>query len=129
MGFTASRRQFLANASLAVTSLAIGSARAEAQEIDRFTTGPCPQSAIRCSFRAHWSTYVGAIMSLVQEGLLGFADDLSLTTSVASSWEQTGPTVFAYTLREGVTFGDGSPLTARRMSLRTFTYHMDPASR
>ena len=39
-------------------------------------------------------------------------DDLSLTPGVAESWEQVDPTTYNYTLREGVTFGDGSPLTA-----------------
>ena len=32
-----------------------------------------------------WSTYVGAIMSLVQEGPLAFGDDLSLQPAVAES--------------------------------------------
>ena len=58
-----------------------------------------------------WSTYVGAIMSLVQEGPLAFGDDLSLTPGVAESCEQADATTYKYTIREGVTFGDGSPLT------------------
>src|SRR5215204_1315315 len=74
-----------------------------------------------------WSTYVGAIMSLVQEGPLAFADDLSLTAGVAESWNQADPTTYTYTLRKGVTFGDGSPLTADDV-VASFQYHMNPDS-
>src|SRR4029079_9532680 len=74
-----------------------------------------------------WTTYVGAIVSLVQEGLLSFGPDLSLTTAVAETWEQVGATTYKYTLREGVTFGDGSPLTTDDV-VASFRYHMNPAS-
>jgi peptide/nickel transport system substrate-binding protein len=72
-----------------------------------------------------WSTYVGAIMSLVQEGPLAFADDLSLTPGVAESWQQVDDTTYQYVLRQGVTFGDGSPLTPADI-VASFTYHMKP---
>jgi peptide/nickel transport system substrate-binding protein len=74
-----------------------------------------------------WSTYVGAIMSLVQEGLLAFADDLSLTAGVAEKWEQPDPTTYKYTLREGVKFGDGSDLTPDDV-VASFQYNMNPKS-
>jgi peptide/nickel transport system substrate-binding protein len=74
-----------------------------------------------------WSTYVGAIMSLVQEGPLAFADDLSLTAGVAESWSQADPTTYKYALRKGVTFGDGSPLTPDDV-VASFQYHMNPKS-
>ena len=66
-------------------------------------------------------------MSLVQEGMLSYADDLSLTTGVAASWAEVDPTTLTYTLREGVSFGDGSPLTVDDV-LASFRYHMDPAA-
>jgi peptide/nickel transport system substrate-binding protein len=72
-----------------------------------------------------WSTYVGAIMSLVQEGPLAFADDLSLTPGVAESWKQVDATTYVYALRNGVTFGDGSALTPDDV-VASFTYHMSP---
>ena len=56
-----------------------------------------------------WSTYVGAIMSLVQEGPLAFGDDLSLTTALQKSWKQVDPTTYKYTLRKGVTFRRRQP--------------------
>ncbi len=72
-----------------------------------------------------WSTYVGAIMSLVQEGPLAFGDDLSLVPGVAESWKQVDDTTYTYTLRKGVTFGDGSALTPDDV-VASFTYHMNP---
>jgi peptide/nickel transport system substrate-binding protein len=74
-----------------------------------------------------WSTGNGAIMSLVQEGMLAFADDLSLTEGVASSWEFVDPTTVRFILREGVTFSDGTPLTSEDV-VATMRYHMDDAS-
>jgi peptide/nickel transport system substrate-binding protein len=59
-----------------------------------------------------WSTATGAVMSLVQEGALAFGDDLSLQPALAESWEAVDPATYVFTLREGVTFHDGSPLTA-----------------
>ncbi|MGL4962916.1 MAG: ABC transporter substrate-binding protein [Inquilinus sp.] len=59
-----------------------------------------------------WSTYSGAIVSLVQEGTLAFGDDLKLAPAIADSWKQTDPTTYVYHLRQGVTFSDGKPLTA-----------------
>jgi peptide/nickel transport system substrate-binding protein len=74
-----------------------------------------------------WSTYVGAIMSLVQEGLLAFGDDLGLEPASAESWKQVDPTTYVYTLRKGVTFGDGSPLTTDDV-IASYKFHMDPKS-
>ncbi|HEY4163088.1 MAG TPA: ABC transporter substrate-binding protein [Dongiaceae bacterium] len=74
-----------------------------------------------------WSTYVGAIMSLVQEGLLAFGDDLRLEAAAAESWKQTDPTTYVYTIRKGVTFGDGSPLTPDDV-IASYKFHMDPKS-
>ena len=73
-----------------------------------------------------WTTYTGAIMSLVQEGLLTFGDNLALKPASGKS-EQVDPTTIKYHLRSGVTFGDGSPLTAEDV-VATFTYHMRPES-
>ena len=44
---------------------------------------------------------------------------------MAESWEQVDPTTYRYTLREGVTFGDGSPLTPDDV-VASFQYHMNP---
>ena len=72
-----------------------------------------------------WTTYAGAVMSLVEEGSLAFGDDLSLQPAVAESWEAADPTHYVFTLRDGVTFHDGSPLTADDVVF-TIEWNMDP---
>src|SRR3990172_2799817 len=72
-----------------------------------------------------WTTYSGAIMSLVEEGALAFGDDLSLQPALAQSWEAVDPTTYVFTLRDGVTFHDGSPLTAEDVVF-TLEWNMDP---
>jgi peptide/nickel transport system substrate-binding protein len=72
-----------------------------------------------------WTTASGAIMSLVEEGALAFGDDLSLQPALAESWDAVDPTTYVFTLREGVTFHDGSPLTAEDVVF-TIEWNMDP---
>jgi peptide/nickel transport system substrate-binding protein len=72
-----------------------------------------------------WTTYSGAVMSLVEEGALAFGDDLSLQPAVAERWEATDPRTYVFTLRDGVTFHDGSPLTAEDVVF-TIEWNMDP---
>ena len=107
------RRLFLCNATASVLALGMfGAAPAvRAQETIEEITWALPAINDTMFVPRAWSTYVGAIMSLVQEGPLAFADDLSLTPGVAESWEQVDPTTYKYILRQAVTFGDGSPLT------------------
>lgn len=49
----------------------------------------------------------------VTETLMGIDYDLNLYPRVAETIEQTAPTTWRVTLREGVTFHDGSPVTAQ----------------
>lgn len=72
-----------------------------------------------------WTTASGAVMSLVEEGALAFGDDLSLQPAVAESWEAVDPVTYVFTLREGVTFHDGSDLTAEDVVF-TLEWNMDP---
>jgi peptide/nickel transport system substrate-binding protein len=46
------------------------------------------------------------------DSLLRFDNALQLSPGLASSWKQTDPKTYVYTLRQGVKFWDGSPLTA-----------------
>lgn len=124
MAVRASRRQFLAAWPLVIAGLAVGKSAVRAQEIDEITWA-LPAINDTLFVPRGWSTYVGAIMSLVQEGPLAFADDLSLTTGVAESWEQVDPTTYTYTLRKDVAFGDDSLLTADDV-VASFQYHMNP---
>jgi peptide/nickel transport system substrate-binding protein len=74
-----------------------------------------------------WTTYSGAVMSLVEEGALAFGDDLSLQPAVAERWEAVDPTTYVFTLRDGVTFHDGTPLTAEDVVF-TIEWNMDEAN-
>jgi peptide/nickel transport system substrate-binding protein len=122
-----SRRQFLVTSSLAVASLVTGCAPpVREQGIDEITWA-LPTVGDSLFLPRAWSTYTGAMVSLIQKGLLSFADDLSLTTAVADSWKAVGPTIDTYPVREGVAFGDDSPLTADDV-VASFRYHMDPAA-
>ncbi|MEL6966336.1 MAG: ABC transporter substrate-binding protein [Pseudomonadota bacterium] len=49
----------------------------------------------------------------VTETLMGIDYDLNLYPRVAKSVEQVGPTVWRVVLREGITFHDGTPVTAQ----------------
>jgi peptide/nickel transport system substrate-binding protein len=48
----------------------------------------------------------------VYEPLTGRNKDLSLAPALATSWQQTSPTVWRFNLRKGVVFHDGTPFTA-----------------
>jgi peptide/nickel transport system substrate-binding protein len=74
-----------------------------------------------------WTTYIGAIMSLVQEGMLSFGDDLKLAPATADTWQQVDPVTLKYHLRDGVTFHDGSKLTPDDI-VATMLWNMKPAS-
>ena len=72
-----------------------------------------------------WSVNTGGVMSLVQEGLMAFSSDLALKEGVADEWEQVDDTTYVYTIREGVTFHDGSPVTADDVAY-SMNWHLDP---
>jgi peptide/nickel transport system substrate-binding protein len=124
------RRLFLAGSSASLALLGALAGRAgrvlAADAIDEIHWG-LPSVKDTMFVPRAWSTYVGAIMSLVQEGLLAFGDDLGLEPASAESWKQTDPTTYVYTLRKGVTFGDGSPLTTDDV-IASYKFHMDPNS-
>lgn len=44
--------------------------------------------------------------------LVGYADDLSYVGDLAESWENPDETTYVFTLREGATYHDGTPVTA-----------------
>src|SRR5262250_1134458 len=91
------RRSFLTMAAASATAAMFGSqlrnAIAASGEIDEIKWAL--PSVPNTLFVPHaWMTYTGAIMSLVQEGMLAFGDDLSLEPATADHWELTDPTTF-----------------------------------
>ncbi len=53
-----------------------------------------------------------SIMANVFEPLVGRGKKLELVPLLATSWKQTAPTVWRFTLRQNVKFHDGAPFTA-----------------
>ncbi|WP_292666382.1 ABC transporter substrate-binding protein [Mesorhizobium sp.] len=126
---TMSRRGFLALSSGAALASTLGMIRAAiGQETIDEITWSLPTVPETLFVPHAWSTPIGVIMSLVQEGPLLFGDNLALVPGPAESWELTDPTTVVYHLRSGVTFSDGSPLTAEDV-VATVKYHLSPAGR
>ncbi len=68
---------------------------------------------------AQWDSYTvfglvdAQVASLVHDTLLGYdSPDGTIVGHLATAWEYTSPTTLRVTLREGVRFHDGSPVTA-----------------
>jgi peptide/nickel transport system substrate-binding protein len=66
------------------------------------------------------------IMSLVNQGLLSFTANNQLAPALASSWKQVTPTHYVYTIRKGVRFSDGDPLTPQDV-VYSFDVQRNPA--
>ncbi len=59
------------------------------------------------------------------ESLLVFDTDLQLRPQLATEWSQPDPVTYVYTLRDGVMFWNGNPLTAEDV-VYSLTRHMEP---
>ncbi|WP_265978910.1 ABC transporter substrate-binding protein [Arthrobacter sp. MI7-26] len=66
------------------------------------------------------------VLSNVCESLLRTNPDLSISPGLAAKWENPTPTTWVYTIRSGVTFHDGTPLTAADV-VASLKRHVDPA--
>lgn len=65
------------------------------------------------------------LMALVYETLIIFDEDGQPVGILAESWEQPDDTTYVFTLREGVTFHNGNPLTAEDVKF-SFDRLIDP---
>ncbi len=66
-----------------------------------------------------------SIAANLAQGMLAYDKDGNLTPSLASSWRQVSPTVYRYTLRRGVRFSDGKPVTPADI-LYSMHFEMSP---
>ena len=66
------------------------------------------------------------VLANVCESLLRLNPDYSLTPGLAESFAHPTPTTWVYTIRDGVTFHDGTPLTADDV-VASMSRHLDPA--
>jgi peptide/nickel transport system substrate-binding protein len=53
-----------------------------------------------------------SVTNNVYEGLVGIDKNLQFVPGLATGWKQSSPTVWRFDLRKGVTFHDGTPMTA-----------------
>ena len=66
------------------------------------------------------------VLANVCESLLRLNPDYTLSPGLAESFEHPTPTTWVYTIRDGVTFHDGTPLTAADV-VASMNRHLDPA--
>ncbi|WP_127474029.1 ABC transporter substrate-binding protein [Microbacterium sulfonylureivorans] len=66
------------------------------------------------------------VLANVCESLLRLNPDYTLGPGLAESWENPTPTTSVFTIRDGVTFHDGTPLTAADV-VASLSRHLDPA--
>ncbi|WP_448004633.1 ABC transporter substrate-binding protein [Agromyces bauzanensis] len=66
------------------------------------------------------------VLSNICESLLRLNPDYTLSPGLAESYEHPTPTTWVYTIRDGVTFHDGTPLTAADV-VASMNRHLDPA--
>lgn len=66
------------------------------------------------------------VLSNVCESLLRMKPDMSVEPGLAASYSNPTPTTWVYQIRPGVTFHDGSPLTANDV-VASLKRHLDPA--
>ena len=65
------------------------------------------------------------VLSNVCESLLRLNPDLSVSPGLASAVSNPNPTTWVYTIRDGVTFHDGAPLTADDV-VASLSMHLNP---
>lgn len=72
-----------------------------------------------------YSTLASWVMVLIQGQMLTFGPQQELEPAILSSWKQVSPTQFVYTVRPGVKFSDGNPVTAKDIAY-TLGLQLDP---
>lgn len=65
------------------------------------------------------------VLANVCESLLRLNPDFTLSPGLAEAFEHSTPETWVYTIRDGVTFHDGSPLTAADV-VASMSRHLDP---
>jgi peptide/nickel transport system substrate-binding protein len=94
------------------TPPSVSGSAAPAQEIEQITFGLNGSGPEVLFVPRAWNIGTGMVVSLAQEGLVAFGDDLTVVPALAESWEIADPTTYVYHLRDGLMFHDGSPVTA-----------------
>ncbi len=72
-----------------------------------------------------YSTEASWVMVLIQGQMLTYGSRQQLQPAILSSWKQAGPLKYVYTVRSGVKFSDGNPVTADDIAY-TLNLQLDP---
>jgi peptide/nickel transport system substrate-binding protein len=72
-----------------------------------------------------FDTSSSTAISLALETLVTYTADLQLVEELAESWEAVDAVTYVYQIRQGVTFWDGSPLTAEDVAF-SMSRHLNP---
>ncbi|PRI11245.1 ABC transporter substrate-binding protein [Leucobacter massiliensis] len=70
---------------------------------------------------------VNQLLTMVHRGLMSYDESGAVVPGVAESVETPDDTSYVFTLREGLTFHDGTPLTADNVK-NSLEYYRDPAN-
>jgi ABC-type transport system substrate-binding protein len=65
--------------------------------------------------------------ALIHRGLMTYADDGTVQPGLAESYEEIDAATYSFTLREGLTFSDGTPLTSANVK-NTLLFLAEPAN-
>lgn len=73
----------------------------------------------------YFSTSGAAMMSLVYQSGLEYGTYGQLKPQVIASWKQTSPTRYVYTIKKGLKFSNGAPVTAKDVAF-SLAINLDP---
>jgi peptide/nickel transport system substrate-binding protein len=123
-------------AAIAAVTLAVGlgacSSAAQAPNSTASSSSTIPQLTIGTNFTMSSldptkGGYASLAYELSLETLLKFGPNTTLEPNLATSWAQTSPVTYTYHLRPGVTFWDGTELTAVDV-VYAWNYYRSPGS-
>lgn len=103
-----SKRAVVAALHAALCALTLSGAAAGAQTLRIANQG----DALSMDPHSFSETVQFSVTGNLYEPLAGRGKDLSLVPALATSWKQTGPTLWRFELRRGVLFHDGTPFGA-----------------
>lgn len=115
------RRGPLLAIALAVVIGVAGAASASAQTL----TWGLPNLPRTLFVPTAYSTTASWVMVLIQGQMLTYGPNQELEPAIFSSWKQVSPTEYEYTVRQGVKFSDGNPVTAEDLAY-TLGLQLDP---
>ena len=122
-------------ATTVATLVGLGAVAGTASAGDQAATEPAAGGTVTVveggdpgSLDPHLSVFVSTnrVNSFAYETLVYLGDDGEITPGLAESWEES-PTTVTYTLKDGVTCADGTPLTATTVA-DNFSFVADPAN-